>query len=118
MKITDKENKEVKELTLDEKIVAWKEEHKKIFKNSIDGKDYIWRRIKRQEYADIMSVKDGNDVEERIYNRQYAITKLVILNIEQEELELDLEELAGLAATIADEVLDKSGFNASQTVEL
>lgn len=118
MKVTDKKVKEVQELTLDEKIIAWKEEYKKIFKNVIDGKDYIWRRIKRQEYADIMGMKDGDSVDERIYNRQYAITKAVVLNISKEELEADLEELAGLAATIADEVLEKSGFAASQTIEL
>ena len=45
MKVTDKKNKE---LTLDEQIVAWKEEHKKLFKNVVDGKEYIWRRIRRQ----------------------------------------------------------------------
>lgn len=118
MKVTDKKVKEVEELTLDEKIVAWKEEHKKIFKNVVDGKDYIWRRIKRQEYSDIMAMKDGDSVDERIYNRQYAITKTVVLNMSKEELEADLEELAGLAATIADEVLEKSGFAASQTIEL
>lgn len=113
LKDTNKEN-----MTMEEKIAEWKAEYKKIFKNNIDGKDYIWRRIKRQEYAEIMAMKDGNDVDERIYNRQYAIAKLVILNMDKEEIEADLEELAGLASTIADEVLDKSGFNATATIEL
>lgn len=115
MKVTDKKNKE---LTLDEQIVAWKEEHKKLFKNVVDGKEYIWRRIRRQEYSDIMALKDGDSVDERIYNKQYAIAKLVILNISEEELENDLEELPGLASSIADEVLEKSGFAASETIEI
>ena len=116
MKTTD--TKATKEVTLEDQIAGWKVEHKKIFKNTIDGKDYIWRRIKRSEYSEIMGMKDGADVDERIYNRQYAIAKKVILNISEAELEADLDELAGLATTIADEVLDKSGFNATTTIEL
>lgn len=119
MKTTDtKSTKAIKEITLDDKIAEWKSEYKKIFMNTIDGKDYIWRRIKRNEYSEIMGMKDGDDVDERIYNRQYAIAKKVILNIPEDELEADLEESAGLATTISDEVLDRSGFNATTTVEL
>lgn len=119
MKIS--ENKKTKiesEMTLEERIAEWKKEHKKVFMCTVNGKDYIWRRIKRNEYAQIMAIKEGEDVDERIYNRQYAITKLAVLNIEEAELENDLEELAGLATTIADEVLDRSGFNATPSVEL
>lgn len=101
-----------------DQIEIWKEEYGKIYKSIIDGKDYIWRRIKRKEYSEVMTMKDGEDIDERIYNRQYAIAKLVILNLSEEELESDLEELAGLATTISDEVLEKSGFNSSGTVEL
>lgn len=101
-----------------DQIQIWKEEHGRIFQSTIDGKDYIWRRIKRKEYSSVMAMKDGDDIDERIYNRQYAIAKMVILNIEEAELETDLNELAGLATTISDEVLEKSGFNLSGTVEL
>lgn len=101
-----------------DQIEIWKEEYGKIYKSIVDGKDYIWRRIKRKEYSEVMAMKDGEDIDERIYNRQYAIAKLVILNLSEEELESDLEELAGLATTISDEVLEKSGFNSSGTVEL
>lgn len=101
-----------------DQISVWKEEYGKIFKSVIDGKDYIWRRIKRSEYAAIMAMKDGDDVDERIYNRQLEMAKLVILNLDAEELERELDDLAGLATTISEEVLDKSGFNLSETVEL
>lgn len=110
MKTTKKQEKD--------QVQLWKEEHGRIFKSTVDGKDYIWRRIKRKEYSSVMSMKDGDDIDERIYNRQYAIAKMVILNMEEEELEADLEELAGLATTISDEVLEKSGFNLTGTVEL
>ena len=109
--------KEQKELTLDDKIIAWKEEQKKIYMTIIDGNNYIWRRIKRKEYAEIMAIEAEN-IDERIYERQIAITKKVVLNMPIEELEKDLEELSGLAPSIAEEVLAKSGFTITTTIEL
>lgn len=109
--------KEQKELTLDDMIIAWKEEHKKVYMTIIDGNNYIWRRIKRKEYSEIMAIEADN-IDERIYERQIAIVKKVILNMPIEELEKDLEDLSGLAPSIADEVLSKSGFNITTTIEL
>ena len=106
------------EMTIEDKGIEWKKEYKKVFLSTIDDEDYIWRRIKRKEYSDIMAIKDTEDVDERIYQRQIAITKLVVLNFTEEELEERIEELAGLASTIADEVLSKSGFNLTSTTEL
>lgn len=101
-----------------EQIDEWKEQYGKIYKSVVGDKEYIWRRIKRSEYAGIMALKDGTDVDERIYNRQCAMVKTVVLNIDKDELEEELEELAGLAITISEEVLEKSGFNITETVEL
>ena len=106
------------EMTIEDKVIEWKKEYKKVFLSTIDDEDYIWRRIKRKEYSDIMAIKDTEDVDERIYQRQIAIAKLVVLNFTEEELEERIEELAGLASTIADEVLSKSGFNLTSTTEL
>ena len=105
-------------LSIEDQIVDWKKEYKKIFLCTIDNEDYIWRRIKRKEYSEIMAIKDIEDIEERIYQRQVAIAKLVVLNFTAEELDERIEELAGLASTIADEVLNKSGFNLISTTEL
>ena len=106
------------EMTIEDKVIEWKKEYKKVFLSTIDDEDYIWRRIKRKEYSDIMAIKDTEDIDERIYQRQIAIAKLVVLNFTEEELEERIEELAGLASTIADEVLSKSGFNLTSTTEL
>lgn len=113
-------NDEKKELTLNEKIEGWKKEHGKIYQSVIGDKSYIWRRIKRSEYSAIMSMELENSatLEDRIYSRQDAIVRLVVLNIPIEELNQDLEDLSGLSTCIADEVLDKSGFNVKSTIEL
>lgn len=111
---------ENKELSLEEKIEGWKKEYGKIYQSVISGKAYIWRRVKRSEYSTIMNMKfeNADNAEDRIYARQDEIVKLTVLNIPQDELINDLEELSGLSTCIADEVLDKSGFSVSSTIEL
>ena len=106
------ENKELSQIDL------WKQEYGKIFKSIIGDDDYIFRRIKRQEYSQIMAIRDGEDVEERIFNRQVAIAKATVLNVEEDILMERMNELAGLAPTISDEVLNKSGFQLIATMEL
>lgn len=112
MKIKKEENQTI------DLIQEWKDAHGKIFKTIVNGKEYIWRRVKRKEYSTIMAYSVGETGDERLYNRQAEMTKAVVLNIPQEELENDIEELAGLAITISEEVLEKSGFSALATIEL
>lgn len=98
-------------------IPVWKAEYGKIFKSVIDGDIYIWRKLKRKEYTDIMSsYKDQPQVTDRIYERQEKITETIVLypyNI----VEL-VKNSAGLATTISDEALLKSGFDLATTEEL
>lgn len=102
---------------LQAKIQAWKAEHGKVFKTVIDGEDYIWRKLKRKEYVALMSVKsEEEDLDARIYERQEEIAKLVILF--PENITELVEENAGLATTIADEVIARSGFGITETQEL
>jgi hypothetical protein len=122
------ENKEVKqekqaetaELT-DKQIQAWKKQHGKIFKTTVGGEAYIWRKLKRKEYVEIMSnaevAEEGEEVlGSRIYLRQERITKLVVLH--PADIEQRIEEHAGLATSISDEVILKSGFDVAATEEL
>ena len=113
MKAKSKEDN--KELSL---IEQWKAEHGKIYKSLVGGQEFIFRRVKRNEYAEIMANKEGADVEERIYNRQKAIVKLAVLNHEEVKLDELFEELAGLAISVSEEILDKSGFTVMATIEL
>lgn len=99
-------------------IEQWKEEYGKIYNSLVCGHDFIFRRIKRPEYSEIMANKEGADVEERVYNRQKAIVKLAVLNHEEALLDGLFDELAGLAISISEEILDKSGFTVMSTIEL
>ena len=40
------------------------------------------------------------------------------LNMDEEEINSKIDELAGLASSLADEILNKSGFSIESTVEL
>lgn len=102
---------------LQARVQAWKAEHGKVFKTVIDGEDYIWRKLKRKEYVALMSVKsEEEDLDARIYERQEEIAKLVTLY--PENIAELVEENAGLATTIADEVIARSGFGITETQEL
>ncbi|MED1125335.1 hypothetical protein [Bacillus atrophaeus] len=110
------------ELT-DKKIQEWKKIHGKVFKTTVGGEPYIWRKLKRREYVDIMSMiqTDGESEEEtavgnRIYLRQESIVRRVILF--PADIEDRIDENAGLATSIADEVILKSGFDVAATEEL
>ena len=113
------ENQEnVKELTLEEKIMQWKKIYKKVFSSQIDGTEYIWHRISRKDSNDVMEINVGDSIEDKIYNRQIEIIKASVLNMDEEEINSKIDELAGLASSLADEILNKSGFSVESTVEL
>lgn len=103
---------------LNAKIQAWKAEHGKVFKTVIDGEDYIWRKLKRKEYVALMAAKTDmdEDLDARIYERQEEIAKLVVLH--PENIAELVDQNAGLATTIADEVISRSGFGMTETQEL
>lgn len=113
-----KVEKENKELSLEEQIIQWKKTYKKIYATHIDNTEYIWHRITRKDYSAVMEINKGETMEDKVYNRQVAIIKLSVLNMSEEDLNEKLTELAGLSSSLADEILNKSGFSIESTVEL
>ncbi len=109
-----------KEVVSKEMISEWKKQWGKIFKTVVGEETFIWRKLKRKEYVEIMSLiqetPEGEVVAGRIYYRQEKITEAVVLFPENilEKIESD----AGLATCIADEVIIKSGFDMKPTEEL
>lgn len=113
--IKQKQEQVMEELS---QIDLWKKEYGKVFMTTVGDTDYIWRRIKRSEYSNIMSVNEGDTVDERIYNKQILIAKTVVLNYPEAQMEVFIDEYAGLPTVLSEEVLDKSGFNVKATIEL
>lgn len=103
------------ELDLTEYIEKWKQEHKRVFKNDIDGETIIWRRLKRGEYKNILNESE-EDQENKILTKQEKMVATAVLypfNIEEV-----IEDNAGLATVLSEEILAKSGFAISYTEEL
>lgn len=103
------------ELDLTKYIEKWKQEHKRIFKNDIDGDIIIWRRLKRGEYKNILNESE-EDQDNKILTKQEKMVATAVLypfNIEEV-----IEDNAGLATVLSEEILAKSGFAISYTEEL
>lgn len=122
--VSEQEGKEEKpkaEEVTEAMILEWKKQHGKIFKSVVGSESYIWRKLKRKEYVEIMKIGDGEEEElstqtDRIYERQMRIAKAI--TIWPLDIDVHLEQSAGLATTLADEAILKSGFNLMSTQEL
>ena len=101
---------------LEQLIAGWKAEYGKVYKTTIDGEEFIWRKLKRKEYVDIVLSGSEEDKTEDIYLRQELITKTVVLYPENASDLID--KSAGIAFTLSEEILAKSGFGLPTTKEL
>ena len=99
-------------------IGEWKKQYGKIFSTSFEGVEVVWRKLRRKEYVSIMGeVKENESEKERIWRRQEAISKVVALW--PENIEEIIEENAGIATLLSEEVVDHSGFDiTAQTKEI
>ena len=105
---------EVEDLGYEAYIEKWRAEHKKLFKNEIDGEVIIWRRLKRGEYKEIL--KADTEEEDRILTKQELMVKAAILY--PFNVDALIDENAGLATVLSEEILAKSGFALSYTEEI
>lgn len=94
-------------------IESWKREYKKIFKNEVDENILLWRRMKRSEYKEILKNTDGD-----LFAKQEAIVRQCILYPDIDEVNLLIEDNAGFATVMSEEILTRSGFSISFTEEM
>ena len=95
-------------------IDQWKATYKRIFKNEIDGEIIIWRRLKRGEYKEILKAETGD--EDKILTKQELMVKTAVLY--PFNVDALIDDNAGLATVLSEEILAKSGFALSYTEEL
>lgn len=103
----------------DEQILEWKKEYKKIFRTVLlDGSQIIWRKLKRKEFKDIIrDIELNKDRVEKVYGREENVCKAVILYPGKDEIETMLDEDAGLATLLSDEIYNQSGFLVTKLCE-
>lgn len=103
------------ELDLTAYIEKWKKEFKRIFKNDIDGETIIWRRLKRGEYKNILNDSEEDEDNKILSKQEKMVAAAVLYPFNIEEV---IEDNAGLATVLSEEILAKSGFAISYTEEL
>ncbi len=117
--VTNSEVKEKQELTFD-LIQEFKAQYKKVWKTTlVDGTEIVWRRLNRKEYKDIMkNYEDIEDRGERLMEREEAVCRAAILYPDKETVEDLINNMAGFAPVISDDIYDKSGFRIATPEEL
>lgn len=129
MKLDSKTTEQVKEveskvkttgvktkLTLEDKIKEWKKTYSKLYKNEFEDKTIIWKILSRKDFKDVLNMSDELSQEDRLLTKQ-EITTLKSVLYPENIAEL-IEQNAGLATTLSEEILSKSGFELSETEAL
>ena len=113
-----KENKVKKETTKEkrefktEDINNWKKDFKKIYKTQIGDNIFIWRKLRRHEYASIKSQTYEDVVTPTMANimMEEDFVKTCVLYPFSDEINEIIEDNAGIASSLSDIIMDRSGF--------
>lgn len=102
------QKEDLSELSMNEKIEYWINKYKKIYRTIIDDTTFIWRRLNRNEYSSVAfeSYSDNNKLD--MYEKQYRFCQFCVLYPDN-AIEM-MNESAGIAPVLADEIVFKSGF--------
>ena len=102
-----------------QQIDEWKKEYGHIFKTQIDDVSIIWRRLKRNEYVNLMTDslnEEESNVDKRIFTRQEEVLKTVALY--PDNIDEIIEDMGGIATNIAEDIMKASGFGGPETTEI
>lgn len=108
-------------LTEAEIIAVLKQENPILCKNVVDGQSIIWKPMNRAIHRDALKIgKDDETLSQKEITsmREEFIAKSCILYPSPEIVDTLIEEKAGFAIVITDEIFQKSGFDISVTEEL
>lgn len=104
-----------KDAITQEMIDDWKKEHGEVYRKIIGGKAYVYRPLRRSEYKDVMTAEYEDD-SMKIFERQDDIVRTVVLY--PENIDEIIENYGGVASTLADIILEKSGFGEGEDEQL
>lgn len=98
-----------------QQINAWKQEFGEVYRTDLNGQVYLWHKLRRKDYIDIMSNAEFSNIENsevKVFLRQEEILRRGALFPNGEALDYIIENNAGVAANISDEIMLASGFRA------
>lgn len=96
-----------------QQLDEWKLQHGELYRTYLNGQNFIWHKIKRKDYISLMTDSELSaldNAELRIFLRQEKITKMCVIFPDKDTLEKIVENNAGVAGNISDEIMMISGF--------
>ena len=96
-----------------QQLDEWKLQHGELYRTYLNGQNYIWHKIKRKDYIALMTDSELSaldNAELRIFLRQEKITKLCVVYPDTKTLDDIIENNAGVAGNLSDEIMMISGF--------
>lgn len=96
-----------------QQLDEWKLQHGELYRTYLNGQNYIWHKIKRKDYIALMTDSELSaldNAELRIFLRQEKITKLCVIYPDTKTLDDIIENNAGVAGNLSDEIMMISGF--------
>lgn len=95
-------------------VDAWKEEHGFVYLMEFEpGEAYIFRPVNRREFKELARIDDKDTM-----NREERLCEMCVLWPQGYDFVLMNKEKAGIPTLISEEIMVKSGFSASNVVEI
>jgi hypothetical protein len=96
-----------------ETIEEWKAKHGFVYRLTLDGKDFYFKPLSRDDY---MTVQQKVATEGVGFDNELEVVKICLLDPILEEPELKAR--AGLITILSEKIMLRSGFQAVEEVEL
>lgn len=112
---------DINNLISQQQIDAWRLQYGELYRTYLNNQSFIWHKIRRKDYIALMTDEEMSNVENgelRIFLRQEKIIKLCVLYPDSVTLENLVENNAGIAGNIADEIMMASGFRPVSTEQI
>lgn len=104
-----------------QQLDAWKLQYGDLYRTNLNSNSFIWHKVRRKDYIALMTDPEISAIENqelRIFFRQEKIMKQCVLYPDMETLENLIENNAGIAGNISDEIMMVSGFRPVSTEQI
>lgn len=93
------------------RLAEWKSQYMDVYTSEIDNVIYLWRPINRKEYKDLVKNKEAD----ALYKEERLCEKCVLWPEDYNFMKMSFDR-AGVPSTLAEHIMEKSGFVATSEV--
>lgn len=102
-------------------IETWRAQYGKIYLSVYDEQEFIWRKINRLEYVEIMdnTAEGEENIDDLVeYRQRLTLYKCMLSPTSKEVLDILIDDYPGILTSLSAEILKKSGFSKPLTIEI